>query len=154
LPDNQAALLYAFKAARRPYQAPAGPDALNVSVAPSLVEPGAVVEVAALVDDTRHASAGSSTQPAQNIAGARYTIDLPSWAPGAVSVPMWADGGSFDAPQASVHASIDTIGWPPGRYLIFVEGQDADGNWGVPSAVFLNVAQEVTHHYFPTVFHP
>ena len=31
LPDNRAALLYAFKAARRPYQTPAGPDSLQAT---------------------------------------------------------------------------------------------------------------------------
>ncbi|MEO5728347.1 MAG: hypothetical protein ABI134_35850 [Byssovorax sp.] len=26
-----------------------------------------------------------------------------------------------------------------GRHLLMVESQDADGNWGVPSAVFLDI---------------
>jgi hypothetical protein len=35
--------------------------------------------------------------------------------------------------------SIDTTGWSTGRHSILVESQDAAGNWGVPSAVFLDI---------------
>ena len=38
---------------------------------------------------------------------------------------------------------IDTTNWPPGRHLIMVESQDADGNWGVPSAVFVWVTEGI-----------
>jgi hypothetical protein len=35
---------------------------------------------------------------------------------------------------------VDTTGWEPGRHTLLVEAQDADGNWGVPSAAFVWVA--------------
>ena len=36
-------------------------------------------------------------------------------------------------------ATVSIGSLPPGRHLVFVEAQDAAGNWGVPSAVFLDV---------------
>ena len=74
----------------------------------------------------------------QNIQAARYTIDTPSWK-GGVTHAMSAADGAFDASSEDVSASIDTSGLSDGRHLIFVEGQDVDGNWGVPTAVFLDV---------------
>jgi hypothetical protein len=52
---------------------------------------------------------------------------------------MSASDGAFDASSEAVTASVDTSGLSDGRHIIFVEGQDADGNWGVPTAVFLDV---------------
>ena len=52
---------------------------------------------------------------------------------------MKAKDGAFNAPHESVTASISTAGWAKGRHLILVESQDVDGNWGVPSAVFLDI---------------
>ncbi|HYV45081.1 MAG TPA: hypothetical protein VFA20_09490 [Myxococcaceae bacterium] len=66
-------------------------------------------------------------------------MDRPSWASGAVTSPMLPSDGAFNASSESVIASVSTAGWAPGRHLILVEGQDADGNWGAPSGVFLDV---------------
>jgi len=52
---------------------------------------------------------------------------------------MLPSDGAFNASSESVIASVSTAGWAPGRHLILVEGQDADGNWGAPSGVFLDV---------------
>jgi murein tripeptide amidase MpaA len=138
-PDNLPALLYAFKAARRPYQAPAGPDSLGVSVAPTAVSAGATVILKATADDTRSASNGYGQEPSQSIVGARYSVDRPSWDQGANPVKMGAADGVFNSNKEGVTATIDTAGWAPGRHLLMVESLDAAGNWGVPSAVFLTV---------------
>ncbi len=76
-PSNLPAILYAFKAARRPYQAPAGPDSLGVSVSASAVSAGATVTLKATADDTRYASNGNGTEPTQSIAAARYSVGGP-----------------------------------------------------------------------------
>ncbi|PRP93586.1 hypothetical protein [Enhygromyxa salina] len=55
-PDNIAALRDAFKAARRTYQTPAGPDAVSVAVSASPVTAGTSVTLTANVDDTRYVS--------------------------------------------------------------------------------------------------
>jgi len=137
VPQNLPALLYAFKAARRPYQTPAGPESLDVTVAPTIAVPGTPVTLTAVTDDTRYDSNGWGTEPFQNVAAARYTVDAPSWVTGVISYPLSPADGAFDAPVETVGAVVDTIGWTPGRHVLFVEAQDTDGNWGVPTAVFL-----------------
>ena len=52
---------------------------------------------------------------------------------------MAAADGAFDSSVENAIAQIDTHGWPAGRHLILVEGQDADGNWGPPTAQFIDV---------------
>jgi carboxypeptidase T len=89
-----------------------------------------------VVDDTRYASHGWGTEPVQAVAAARYSVDVPAWNGGPVFAMAPGDG-AFDSPVEAVVAEVDTTGWAPGRHLIFVEGQDAAGHWGVPSAAFL-----------------
>jgi murein tripeptide amidase MpaA/uncharacterized membrane protein len=140
LPDNMAALFYAAKATRRPYQNPAGPDALNLVATPITVTAGAPITLTALIDDQRY----SSGEPTQNIAAAHYSIDAPGWYTGAVTYPMAAVDGAFNEKAEDVRAVIDTTGLAAGRHTIFVEGQDVPGNWGVPTAIFVEI--EVPQH--------
>jgi hypothetical protein len=46
---------------------------------------------------------------------------------------------AFGAAAETARATVSTVGLPPGRHVLFVEGQDADGHWRVPTAVFLRV---------------
>ena len=139
LPDNLSALRTAFKHARRPYQTPKGPDALSAAVSSSSVPAGTVVTLTAVVDDTRYNSNGWGTEATQNIAAARYSVDRASWASGATTFSMSPSDGAFSAKSEGVTASVSTAGWAPGRHLIYVEGQDANGNWGAPTGVFLTI---------------
>lgn len=136
IPKNMPALYYAAKSARRPYQNPAGPDALSVSVSPMTVTQGSLVALNATLNDTRYNSNGWGTEPVQNIQAGQYTIDAPSWA-GGVPVAMNASDGAFNTTIENVTASIDTSALAPGRHTVFVEGQDSAGNWGVLTAAFL-----------------
>ncbi|MEL6900593.1 MAG: calcium-binding protein [Cyanobacteria bacterium J06606_4] len=83
----------------------------------------------------------SVNQPStfQNIVAGRYSIDKPSWIPGVELFTMTAADSTFDSAVETLNATIDTADFTPGRYTIFVEGQDAEGNWGVPTAVFLDI---------------
>ena len=148
LPDNLPALLYALKAARRPYQAPAGPDTLQVSVSAGQVQAGTPVLLTARADDTRYDSNGWGQEPVQAIVAARYSLEAPSWKGSAQTHPLDPADGDFDASQEGLSANLDTTGWAPGRHLIYVESRDSAGNWGVPSAVFLTITLE------PPVFLP
>ncbi len=139
LPDNLKALRVAFKHARRPYQTPKGPDVLSAAVSSASVPAGTVVTLTATVDDTRYNSNGWGTEPTQNIAAARYSVDRASWASGATTSSMSPSDGAFSAKSEGVTASVNTAGWAPGRHLIYVEGQDASGNWGAPTGVFLTI---------------
>ncbi len=134
-PDNLQTLLYAAKAVRRPYTLAAGPDALSVTSWPSVVAPGGLVSVAAVIDDTRY-EAGSG-EPTQSIVAAELYVDVPPWADGATAIPMAAADGTFDAVVEGVDAVVDTSEIATGRHLVFVRGQDMAGNWGVVSAAFL-----------------
>lgn len=140
LPRNLPALKYAFKAARRPYQDPAGPEVAAVTVSTSRVMPGAAVTLTARADDGRFYSNGYGAEPAQNVVAARYTVDTPSWL-GGTAHPMAAADGALDAGAEDLIASVDTAAWAAGRHIIFVEAQDATGQWGVPTAVFLDVGR-------------
>lgn len=136
-PQNLEALLYAAKSARRPYQDPAGPDVLAVSLSPSSIAQGGEVLLTATADDGRYPN--NSGEPVQNIAAARFSLDTPSRTAGALSQSLQVTDGAFDQSMENLQAWIDTKDFPPGQHLVFVEAQDAAGNWGVPSAAFLQV---------------
>ncbi|HYO56105.1 M14 family zinc carboxypeptidase [Archangium sp.] len=139
LPQNLQALRYAFKAARRPYRNSLGPDSVSVSVSSASVPAGTQVRLSATADDARYFGGNHGTEPSQNIAAARYTVNVPSWVVGTTLHAMTAADGAFSAPQEAVTATLNTTGWTPGRYTLFVESQDAAGNWGAPTAVFLTI---------------
>jgi VCBS repeat-containing protein len=146
-PDNRNALLYAFRTARRPYQLPAGPDSLNLTLSQSAVQPGMSVTLTATANDTRYSS-NNGVEPTQTIAEARYSIDQPSWQTGATLLPMQAQDGSFNSGIETVTAALNTAGLLPGRHTIFVESKDAVGNWGPPSAIFLTIEAPSSMAYF------
>ena len=52
---------------------------------------------------------------------------------------MTAVDGAFNEKIEEVEATVDTSDLAPGRHILFVRSQDASGNWGVFSAVFLTV---------------
>ena len=137
IPDNFPALLYAFKAARQPYRSSAGPDTLQIVLTPTIAMAGEPVTLTVTADDTRYDSHGWGTESAQNIAAIRYSLAAPSWVTGTSTFPFSPIDGRFDAPVESAQAIVDTTNRQPGRYQLFIESQDAAGNWGVPSSAFL-----------------
>jgi carboxypeptidase T len=140
VPDNLPALLYAAKVARAPYLLPAGPDVLNVSATPDDVRLGSQVRLAATIDDTRY-NTTNGLEPSQAISAAEYYIDTPPWVTATLplSHPLAALDGAFDGQREAVEAMVDTLGLSAGRHTLFVRGQDAVGNWGPFSAVFMSV---------------
>lgn len=135
---NLDSLLYAAKAARRPYQVAAGPDTLSVTLSADQLDVGQPVTVTATADDTRYYAGIYGVEPSQNVMAARYTIDKPSWEITATH-PFSPTDGTFNATSEGVTALIDTAGWTPGQRTLFVESQDSSGYWGVPSAAFVIV---------------
>jgi hypothetical protein len=138
LPENTPSLIYAAKASRTPYITPAGPDALNVTVSPNMVAVGDLVTLEATINDTRYNNQ-NGTEPTQNIAAAAYYIDTPPSITGTITNTMSAAEGGFNNSIEDVTATIDTSGFSPGRHIIYVRGQDANGNWGVVSAAYLYI---------------
>ncbi|MFQ5884525.1 MAG: Ig-like domain-containing protein, partial [Thermoplasmata archaeon] len=76
------------------------------------VTAGTPVELTAVVDDS---NGGNS-----NIASANYTRGAKTWPSGS----MVALDGVFDSPIEGVWAMIDTTGWSPGRYEMWVYACD------------------------------
>jgi hypothetical protein len=141
VPDNMPSLMYALKVVQSPYVTPAGPDATNVALdfgseLPG-VPSGTVVNLTAGIDDTRFNNT-NGTEPTQNITAAEYYLDAPPW-DGGSAVPMAPGDGSFNSPVEGTSAAINTTGFTQGQHIIYVRGQDAAGNWGAVSAVFLYV---------------
>ena len=137
-PQNLAALRYAAKVVRTPYQTPAGPDVTAVSVSPAKVVAGASATLSASATDLRFNNS-QGTEPTQIISAAEYYIDTPPWAPGAVALPMQASDLLFGAKTGALTASVNTTGLGKGQHLLYVRARDAAGQWGALSAVFLRV---------------
>jgi len=102
------------------------------------VTAGTLVTLNATLNDTRYNSNGWGTEPTQAIQGGRYTVDAPSWS-AAQAITLTAADGAFNTSVENATATINTTGWSVGRHTIFVEGQDANGNWGVPTAIFITI---------------
>ncbi|NEQ22084.1 MAG: DUF4347 domain-containing protein [Microcoleus sp. SIO2G3] len=145
VPEILPTLFYAAKSAYRPYVTAQGPETLEVTADLGQVVAGtSSVVLSAIADDTRYDDGvvndlDSGAEPVQNIATARYSIDAPSWVSGTETYELTAADGTFDSTVETLTATIDTSGLSAGRHTIFVESQDADGNFGVPTAVFLDV---------------
>jgi hypothetical protein len=104
------------------------PDIFGIlvdGVASKSVTPGTLVTLTATIDDTL---TGNS-----DIAGANYTIGQANWSS---STPMNAALPPFDNPIEDVTQIIDTSGWLPGTYEIYVYGWDAIPNYKTTSDTF------------------
>lgn len=135
-PANRAALLYGFKAARRPYQSPAGPEISATQLASPTVSIGTTSALTA--------QANSDTTSTL-IQAARYTVDAPSWTPGVPAFPLAAADGAFNSTQENLAGAVTTTGLSAGRHTLYIEAQSG-GVWGVPTALFLTVTYP---YYFP-----
>lgn len=146
-PSNLPALLYATKATRRPYESPSGPDIIEFRVANQSVVTttqiiaGQPLTLSVQIDDTRFNDNKSTNPEPQNIQAARYTINAPSWISTTTASYFSA---TMTATVTSITTTIDTADLALGRHTLFVEGQDSDGHWGVPSALFLDVMADPT----------
>ena len=139
VPGNLPAMIYAAKVARTPYIIPAGPNAYNLAISADNVLSGTIVTLMATIDDTQFNNS-NGTESTQNIAAAEYYVDTPPWVtnPTPVAISMSSSDGIFNSKIETVQATVDTTGWSDGQHIIFVHGQDVNGNWGAFSAIFLN----------------
>ncbi len=140
IPRNMPALRYALKVAPRPYQWPHGPDALDLSLTPASPQAGHPITLTLTLDDTRYASGGYGHEPTQPIAGGFYALDPTTWPP-ETTFPLTARDGAFDSVREEAFARIDPSALTPGRHMVVVAGQDAQGAWGPPTAIFLDVSE-------------
>lgn len=97
--------------------------------------PGTLVAITATVDDT---ITGNS-----NISNANYTIGQDNWP---TSTPINPTDLAFDSPIEDVDEIIDTAGWAPGPYEIWVYGCDDQPNCnytGDFATININIPPEV-----------
>jgi hypothetical protein len=137
-------LIYALKSARRPYQTPSGPDVLELTAPGGQLSFNQTFQVTATLDDTLYQTS-SGYEITQDIQAARASIDVPPWEAQQFFILQAVDG-SFDDKNEEVSGTISTIGLVGGRHTLFVQGQDAAGNWGAVSAVFFETEYG---YYFP-----
>ncbi len=143
LPANLGALLYAAKVARTPYLTPAGPGARDLGLTPGAVVPGEPATLQATIDDTRFSNDNGS-EPVQTITAAEVYVDLAPWQAGAVALPLAPLDGVWSSSIETAYADLDTTALGIGRHILYLRGQDAGGDWGPVSAIFLYVLDPVT----------
>jgi len=146
VPGNLPAMIYAAKVARTPYITPAGPNTYSLAVSDNYISTGTDVTLTATVDDTQFNNSNGKA-PTQNIQAAEYYVDTPPWidSPTPVAISMSPSDGIFNNKVEIVKAQVDTTGWSEGRHILFVHGQDASGDWGAFSAIFLNTKNPNSH---------
>jgi hypothetical protein len=115
---------------------PSGPEALGLSLSADTVPAGTDVTLTATLNDARFNNS-EGNEPVQNIAAAEYYIDVPYWGTSPVAFPISPEDGNFNTSVEDATGVVDTTGLSSGRHILFVRGQDANGNWGAVSAVFL-----------------
>jgi hypothetical protein len=134
LPDNFAALIYAMKSSRAPYQLPAGPEIVNLKVDNSFT-------LTARADDTRYNSKKGKEQ-SQAISEAEFYIDTPPWMPGAMAQKFVAVDKTLDEHSEELKVTLEvsalgTSALGKGQHIVYARAKDSAGNWGVVSAVFV-----------------
>ncbi|MEM8808872.1 MAG: M14 family zinc carboxypeptidase [Cyanobacteria bacterium P01_G01_bin.38] len=149
VPEFTPALYYAAKSAYQPYQTSAAPDAIGLDLDLPTVVAGQTVTLTATADATRYDDGNLSSEGLTEglelpdfttVGGARYSFDAPSWVDGTELFEMTAADGDFDSTVEDLVATIDTTSLEPGRHTLFVESLSAEGTYGVPTAIFLDVA--------------
>lgn len=126
-PENRPAFIYAAKIARTPYMLVKGPDTLGLTASAN----GYNLNIAASIND--------SSNGGQVIAGATYYIDTPPWAGGTNSGSLNATDGSFNSSIESVNRTVDVSSLADGQHVLYVQGQDNQGNLGPFTAVFFTL---------------
>ena len=141
-PENRPALIYTAKIARTPYMTIHGPDALDLVI----VEDAQSPVLHAIIDDRLNGG--------EIVSAVVYSIDIPPETNEAALYPLTATDGAFDSASEAVSANVDLSGIAPGRHILFVRGQDAGGNWGAISAIFIDVMAVTDVTLFPIIVSP
>ena len=141
-PENRPALIYTAKIARTPYMTIHGPDALDLVIVEDVQSP----VLHAIIDDRPNGG--------EIVSAVVYSIDIPPETNEAALYPLTATDGAFDSASEAVSTNVDLSGIAPGRHILFVRGQDAGGNWGAISAIFIDVMAVTDVTLFPIIVSP
>ena len=134
LEDANEALTIAFKSSRMPYTLAAGPQAELLHLSPARIQPGTPISITASISP-----GGVSDGFGQSSLGLRYSLDVPSWIEGALTITKTATATAETTTPVAVTAGVDTSEWTLGRHLLIVEGSDDAGRVGLPVAAWVDV---------------
>ncbi len=146
LEQNIAAMQYAARVARAPYQLPSGPDITSIAIAPNSVLPGQDINIQVQADGTRFSTLTDPTsplEPARSIDAVELFLDNLPWQD-LPSGTAAADDGSFGGTLETASATLPTSGLPAGRYPLFARAVGGDGQAGPVSAGFVFVLDQAT----------
>jgi len=138
-PDNLLAFAYAAKVSKAPYLLSLGIDVSVLKVNQSLGQ--TTVTAATPVDLEIGATLKQSTltQSSKQLASFEYVIDGSFESSNDITV--LTQSLAFDEAGAATSLSqIDTSGLTPGQHLLSVRAKDDQGQYGVPSSVFINIS--------------
>ena len=127
-PQNGPALQYATRIARIPYRLALGPDALDVTAVSHIN----TMTITAVINDDNNGD--------NPITAAAYAIDIPYWVSSTITSTLSASDGTFDSVVEPVEAVVDASQLTNGQHMLFVRGQDNEGNWGPVSAIFFEIS--------------
>ena len=137
---NINALIYALKAAHRPYLEAAGPEVTQLNAQLEVVEGDEFVTITAQLSDSRSFSGGHGDEPRHDIRSAIATLNrLPSQS-GAQSFVMDPVDGQWNSAEEWVRAQIPKGLLQPGENMVYVQGSDIALQNGVISAAFVRPA--------------
>ena len=126
--QNISGLMYAAAASQQPYTLTLGPTTLAVKAKPTRDETSAgKITVTATIDDGAYGTTGVGRPAPQNVTAARIYVGKAPWAGGSPTTMKVKGRG----------ASIKATATVTGTGLAYVQGRDADGNWGPIQEVWL-----------------
>ncbi len=130
-PVNRNALKLAAKAARRPYQAPAGPEITTLAVS---FEQGAI-RLLGTADDSRYFRGGVTEPPALDPTSDVVTIRVALGAPAETGAPVFDFTLATPAVNIAFDVSLPAGVTLPANARLFVTAVDSQGQTGLPRAV-------------------
>ena len=137
---NIDALIYALKAARRPYLEPAGPEVTELTAFNNVVENDFEITVTAKASDTRSSSGGQGNEETHTVVRAAMYINTSPESAGATAFQMDAVDGNFNSASEVVSVRVPAILLRPGRNVVYVTATDSANQTGVVSSTFVRLA--------------
>jgi hypothetical protein len=123
---NEPALYYTATAARAPYMYGQGPTTMNVKAKAK----GGKVSIKATSDDDAYGAAGVGRPTAKKVTDGRIYVGKAPWDGGKAKALKVKGSGTTVKLTGKVKAGKT-------KQLAYVQGKDADGNWGPIAAVWI-----------------
>jgi len=137
---NIDALIYALKAARRPYLEPAGPEVTELTAFNNVVENDFEITVAAKASDSRSFSGGQGNEDTHTVVRAALYVNTSPETGGATAFQMDAADGNFNSANEAITLRLPASLLRPGRNVVYVTATDSANQTGVVSATFVRLA--------------